>query len=100
MAWIETDLPWLTKDGGEICFEFGDLGFEFVTDWVWASSQRSGLRISGWMGCIPFLRMARGSLVFGASPPAVLGATEVDGVLMVLVAGVLLLDAGSAATGT
>ncbi len=43
--------------------------------------------------------MAKGNLVFGASPPAVLGATEVDGVLMLLVAGVLLLDADSAAIG-
>ena len=63
------------------------------------SGQRSSIRIYDRTNYIPALRIARGNLVFGASPPAVLGATDVAGVLMLLAAGVLSLDAGAAAIG-
>lgn len=32
VAGVEIDFPWLTEDRGEVGFELGDLGFEFVAD--------------------------------------------------------------------
>ena len=81
-------IPWYTEYIREFFFEIGLLGFPYIADLiVRVSIRRDFPKI--FCRFIPFFRIASGSFALGA--PAVLGATEVPGVLM----GVELLEGAS-----